>query len=133
VVFSDVPFDGDECGRQWLLLRLLEATTVEKKVEKSNRISKTMIVSVAFPQIGQISQAGIALALEAAVDRLQTIEDQRGFSPVISAGQVLGCLIMFVVMYLLFFVLFLFYSIEKSKRHPNDRIMPPSIFNRTHT
>jgi cytochrome d ubiquinol oxidase subunit I len=81
-------------------------------------ILKFMMLSVAFPQI-----ANIAGWYSSCIGRqpylvYKLLKTKEGFSPVISAGQVLGSLIMFVIMYLLFFVLFLVLLDRKIKAGP---------------
>jgi cytochrome d ubiquinol oxidase subunit I len=81
-------------------------------------ILKFMMLSVAFPQI-----ANIAGWYSSCIGRqpylvYKLLKTKEGFSPIISAGQVLGSLIMFVIMYLLFFVLFLVLLDRKIKAGP---------------
>jgi len=79
---------------------------------------KLMIISVVFPQL-----ANVAGWYSSCIGRqpylvYKLLKTKEAYSPVISAGQVLGSLIMFVVMYLLFFVLFLVLLDKKIKAGP---------------
>lgn len=90
----------------------------KKKWEIKPIFLKFMIVAVAFPHI-----ANVAGWYSACIGRqpwvvYKLLKTQDAFSPVVSAGQVLGSLIMFVVMYLLFFVLFLVLLDRKIKAGP---------------
>jgi cytochrome d ubiquinol oxidase subunit I len=80
---------------------------------------KFMMLSVIFPQL-----ANIAGWYSSCIGRqpylvYKLLKTKDAYSPVISAGQVMGSLIMFVVMYLLFFVLFLVLLDRKIKAGPD--------------
>ncbi|MGR3911948.1 MAG: cytochrome ubiquinol oxidase subunit I [Candidatus Rhabdochlamydia sp.] len=82
-------------------------------------VLKYFIISVAFPQIGNISGWYSACMGRQPYVVYKLLKTKEAFSPVISAGQVMGSLIMFVVMYLLFFVLFLVMLDKKIKNGPD--------------
>jgi cytochrome d ubiquinol oxidase subunit I len=79
---------------------------------------KFMMASVAFPQIANIAGWYSSCIGRQPWTVYKLLKTSEAFSPVISAGQVLGSLIMFVVMYLLFFVLFLVLLNRKIKAGP---------------
>jgi cytochrome d ubiquinol oxidase subunit I len=81
-------------------------------------ILKFMIFSVAFPQIANVAGWYSSCIGRQPYIVYKLLKTKDAFSPVISAGQVMGSLIMFVVMYLLFFVLFLVLLDRKIKAGP---------------
>lgn len=81
---------------------------------------KYLMISVAFPQIANISGWFTSCMGRQPWVVYKLLKTKEAFSPVISAGQVMGSLIMFVVMYLLFFVLFLVLLDKKIKTGPEQ-------------
>lgn len=81
---------------------------------------KYLIIAVIFPQIGNISGWYSACMGRQPYVVYKLLKTKEAFSSVISAGQVMGSLIMFVVMYLLFFVLFLVLLDKKIKNGPEQ-------------
>ncbi len=81
---------------------------------------KYIVLSAIFPQIANIAGWFSSCMGRQPWTVYKLLKTQDAFSPVISAGQVLGSLIMFVVMYLLFFVLFLMLLDKKIKNGPDQ-------------
>jgi cytochrome d ubiquinol oxidase subunit I len=79
---------------------------------------KFMIISVLFPQIANIAGWYSSCIGRQPWTVYKLLKTSEAFSPVISAGQVIGSLIMFVVMYTMFFVLFLVLLNRKIKAGP---------------
>ncbi len=81
---------------------------------------KYIVLSAMFPQIANIAGWFSSCMGRQPWTVYKLLKTQDAFSPVISAGQVLGSLIMFVVMYLLFFFLFLMLLDKKIKNGPDQ-------------
>ncbi len=91
----------------------------KKKLSMGPLFLKFLMVSVLFPQIANIAGWYSACIGRQPYVVYKLLKTQDAFSPIISAGQVLGSLIMFVVMYLLFFFLFLVLLNKKIKNGPD--------------
>ena len=80
---------------------------------------KLMMVSVIFPQLANIAGWYSACMGRQPYTVYKLLKTNEAFSPIITRGQVIGSLTMFVIMYLLFFVLFLVLLDRKIKAGPD--------------
>jgi len=80
---------------------------------------KLMIISVLFPQLANIAGWYSACMGRQPWTVYKLLKTKEAFSPIITSGQVMGSLIMFVVMYLLLFFLFLVLVDRKIKNGPD--------------
>lgn len=92
---------------------------LRKKWNIPSLFLKFMIISVLFPQLGNIAgwYSSCLGRQPWVVYKLMKTKD--AFSPVISKWQVLGSLVMFVTMYTMFFILFLVLLDKKIKNGPD--------------
>lgn len=80
---------------------------------------KIMVASVVFPQLANIGGWYSSCMGRQPWIVYKLMKTKDAFSPIISTGQVLGSLIMFVFMYTLFFILFLVLLDRKIKNGPD--------------
>lgn len=80
---------------------------------------KYLTLTAIFPQIANIAGWYSSCMGRQPYVVYKLLKTKDAFSPIISSGQVLGSLIMFVVMYLLFFFLFLVLLDKKIKNGPD--------------
>jgi cytochrome bd ubiquinol oxidase subunit I len=80
---------------------------------------KLMVISVFFPQLANIAGWYSACMGRQPYTVYKLLKTKEAFSPIITQGQVIGSLAMFVIMYLLFFVLFLVLLNRKIQAGPD--------------
>lgn len=82
-------------------------------------ILKLMVISVLFPQAANIAGWYSACMGRQPYTVYKLLKTKEAFSPMVTKGQVIGSLAMFVIMYLLFFVLFLILLNRKIEAGPD--------------
>lgn len=97
-----------------------------KTLEKKKWFLWSMIISVAFPHIGQ--QCGWVTAEVGRQPWIvyKLLRTSEGVSTVIRSGQVFGSITMFLVIYILLFVLFLF-LLDRKIKHGPEAISPSDL------
>lgn len=93
----------------------------KKKRAISGIFAWFLVLSVLFPQIANMAGWYSACMGRQPWIVYKLLKTKDAYSPVVTQGQVLGSLIMFVCMYLLFFVLFLYLLDKKIKAGPTHK------------
>jgi len=91
---------------------------IRKKWTINKWVLRLMIISVVFPQIGNISGWYSSCMGRQPWTVYKLLKTNEAFSPHLTQGQMYGSLSMFVIMYLLFLALFLFLLDRKIKSGP---------------
>lgn len=91
---------------------------IRNKWNMNKWVLRLMIISVGFPQIGNIAGWYSSCMGRQPWVVYQLLKTKDAFSEHLTRGQMIGSLSMFVVMYLLFFALFLFLLDRKIKHGP---------------
>jgi cytochrome d ubiquinol oxidase subunit I len=90
-----------------------------KKWQMPPLVLKFLVISVAFPQIANIAGWYTSCIGRQPWIVYKLLKTSEAYSPIITTGQVLSSLIMFVVLYLMFFTLFLVLLDKKIKAGPD--------------
>lgn len=99
-----------------------------KRLEKSPWLLKALVISIAFPMIGnEVGWVAAEMGRQPWVvyGLLRTVD---GVSKSISAGQVMTSIIMFLVIYVFLFALFLFLLDKKIKEGPEPQAEGGSVY-----
>jgi cytochrome d ubiquinol oxidase subunit I len=91
----------------------------KKKWRMKPIVLKYMMLAVTFPQIGNIAGWYTSCIGRQPWVVYKLLKTNDAYSPIITSGQVIGSLIMFILLYLTFFVLFLMLLDNKIKAGPD--------------